>query len=64
MKKLVWFVKENGKQVEKSIGEIIALTSTHKSLKITEYDIDNETHKVIEFKDDLIYLPYRHLIKK
>jgi hypothetical protein len=64
MKKIVWFVKENGKQVEKNIGEIISMTSTHKSLKITEYDIDNETHKVIEFKDDLIYLPYRHLIKK
>jgi hypothetical protein len=64
MKKIIWFVKENGKQVEKSISEIISLTSTHKSLKITEYDIDNETHKVIEFKNDLIYLPYRHLIKK
>jgi hypothetical protein len=64
MKKIVWFVKENGKQVEKNIGEIISMTSTHKSLKITEYDIDNETHKVIEFKDNLIYLPYRHLIKK
>jgi hypothetical protein len=65
MKKIVWFVKENGKQVEKSIGEIISMTSTHKSLKITEYDIDNETHKVIEFKNDLIYLPYRkHLTIK
>ena len=65
MKKVIWFLKENGKQVEKSISEIISLTSTHKSLKITEYDIDNETHKVIEFKDDLIYLPYKqHLIKK
>jgi hypothetical protein len=64
MKKIVWFVKQDGKQVEKTIGEIISMTSTHKSLKITEYDIDNETHKVIEFKDDLIYLPYRHLMKK
>ena len=65
MKKVIWFLKENGKQVEKSISEIISLTSTHKSLKITEYDIDNETHKVIEFKDDLIYLPYKqHLNKK
>jgi hypothetical protein len=59
MKKLKWFVKENGKQIEKSIAEIISLTSTHRSLKITEYDIDNETHKVIEFKDNLIYLPYK-----
>jgi hypothetical protein len=50
MKKLVWFVKENGKQIEKTITEIIALTSQHNQLKITEYDIDNETHKVVEFK--------------
>jgi hypothetical protein len=53
MKKLVWFVKENGKQIEKSISEIIALTSQYKELKITEYDIDNETHKVVEFKNEI-----------
>jgi hypothetical protein len=64
MKKIIWFVKENGKQVEKTIPEIISMTSTHKSLKITEYDIDNETHKVIEFKDNLIYLPYKSILTK
>jgi thioredoxin-related protein len=50
MKKIIWFVKENGKQVEKSISEIISLTSTHKSLKITEYDIDNEMFMAQDYK--------------
>lgn len=54
MKKLVWFVKENGKQVEKTIAEIIALTSQYKTLKITEYDIDNETHKIVEFQNEIV----------
>lgn len=64
MKKIIWFVKENGKEIEKTISEILSLTSTHKSLKITEYDTNEATHKVIEFKDDLIYLPYRHHLTK
>jgi hypothetical protein len=54
MKKLVWFVKENGKVREITMNELLALTSYSKELKITEYDIDNETHKVVEFKELVI----------
>jgi hypothetical protein len=55
MKKLVWFVKENGKVREITMNELLALTSHSKELKITEYDIDNETHKVVEFtKENII----------
>lgn len=50
MKKLVWFVKENGKLTEKKVSEIMAMTSSNIALKITTYDTDNETHKVVEFK--------------
>jgi hypothetical protein len=51
MKKIVWFVKENGKQVETTPTQIIKMTSIYSGMKITEYDIDNETHKVVEFKN-------------
>ena len=50
MKKIIWFVKENGKLTEKKVSEIVAMTSSNVALKITEYDADNETHKVVEFK--------------
>jgi hypothetical protein len=50
MKKLVWFVKVDDKKIEVSLKDLIGMTSKYNSLKITEYDIDNETHKVVEFK--------------
>jgi|LakMenEpi03Aug12_release.lakeMendotaPanAssembly.Ray.scaffolds.fasta_scaffold08417_39 hypothetical protein len=50
MKKIVWFVKENGKQVETTPTQIVKMTSSYSAMKITEYDINNETHKVVEFK--------------
>ena len=49
MKKIVWFLKKDGKEHEMKIADIIALTSLYKGLKITEYDTDEATHKVAEF---------------
>lgn len=54
MKKLVWFVKENNKLREITMNELLTITSNSKALKITEYDIDNETHKVVEFQELVI----------
>jgi len=51
MKKLKWFLKQ-GKEIKQlTIAELLALTSKHKELKITEYDVEKETHKVVEFKN-------------
>ena len=52
MKKIVWFLKKDGKEHEMKIADIIALTSIYKGLKITEYDTDEATHKVAEFIGD------------
>jgi hypothetical protein len=49
MKKVIWFLKKDGKEHEMKIADIIALTSIYKGLKITEYDTDEATHKVVEF---------------
>ena len=49
MKKVIWFLKKNGVENEMKIADIIALTSIYKGLKITEYDTDQATHKVVEF---------------
>jgi hypothetical protein len=49
MKKIVWFVKLDDKNVEVKLQDIIAMTSNNKALKITEYNVNNETHKVVEF---------------
>lgn len=49
MKKVIWFLKKDGKEHEMKIADIIALTSRHKKLVITEYDTDEATHKVAEF---------------
>jgi hypothetical protein len=51
MKKVVWFIKENGTMREIKVADLMPYTSQGKAMKITEYDIDHETHKVVEFKD-------------
>ena len=52
MKKIVWFLKKDGKEHEMKIADIIALTSLYKEMKITEYDTEEATHKVVEFKQE------------
>jgi hypothetical protein len=52
MKKVVWFLKKDGKEHEMKIADIIALTSVYKEMKITEYDTEEATHKVVEFKHE------------
>lgn len=51
MKKVIWFLKENGVLREIKVSELLPYTSQDKKMKITEYDIDDETHKIVEFKN-------------
>lgn len=51
MKKVIWFLKENGKLTQVKVSDLIAYTSQDKKMKITEYDADNQTHKIVEFKN-------------
>lgn len=51
MKKVKWFLKQ-GKEIKQiTIHELLTLTSNDgMKLKITEYDVEKETHKIVEFK--------------
>ena len=51
MKMLKWFLKQGKEIKEITIAELLTLTTNHKELKITEYDVEKETHKIVEFKN-------------
>ena len=51
MKKVIWFLKENGIVKQVKVADLMPYTSQNKVMKITEYDADNETHKIVEFKN-------------
>jgi hypothetical protein len=51
MKKLIWFLKENGKLHEVKIAELLVYTSQDKYMKIETIYSQFEVKKIVEFVD-------------